>query len=261
MRKTEKTYTKTEEKKRDTLTDVRAARNIVPGLSDDKNIGKASQNGIETISEALNGDLNEKYLRNRIETAIEDYKQQYEIDIYNMSQRQFNHVLRYLSNTVIKTLNIDYRQVNILFILADIYIDICGLYNKTTSVYGYSMFINMPYSTLINNRYNDNTIRDIYYDITNNIIIECGLLDIYKSMHKESVIIKVSKDIYRELLKKISNDREHALTDKAENGSVMSLALGKIEYSWIESAKEKLQVEIMENYRLPSDLLNKYSDN
>ena len=108
---------------------------------------------------------------------------------------------------------------------------------------------------------NKRLIGDLYIDSVNNKVLDNIEIDIYKQLHKEAVIIKASKDIYTEIIKKIEQDRQHALTDKAENGSVMSLALGKIEYGWIESAKEKIQVEMLENYRLPTDLIDKYSDN
>ena len=208
-----------------------------------------------------NSDISKEYLKNRIIDCIETYKIQYNTDILSLSQRQFNHVLKYVSDTVIKPLRIDYRRVDILFIIADIYTDICSFFNKTTSVYSYTILINVPYTTIINNKYGSNTIRDIYIDTTNNTIIEYGLLNLYKAKNKDCNIIKVPKTIYRDLVKKIEADREAALMDKAENGSVMSLALGKIQYGWIESAKEKIQVEMMENYRLPGDLINKYSDN
>ena len=112
------------------------------------------------------------------------------------------------------------------------------------------------------NKYSTNKqLKDLYIDISNNKVLDEIEIDIYKQLHKESVIVKSSKDIYTDIIKKIESDREHALTDQAENGSVMSLALGKIQYGWIESAKEKIQVEMLENYRLPGDLLSKYSDN
>lgn len=258
MKKTEKTYTKTEEKKRDTLVNVRAARNIVTSSGDDKNIITASENGIETISEAYT----REYLQNVIENAIDAYTERYNIDVLSISQRQWNHTLKYIYENAIKPLRIDYRNVIVLNMLVDIYLSLTALYNKSSSVYGFCIYIGIPYTTLINNKYSSNNqIKDVYIDTTNNKVLDSIEIDIYKQLHKESVIVKSSKDIYTDIIKKIESDREHALTDQAENGSVMSLALGKIQYGWIESAKEKIQVEMLENYRLPGDLLSKYSDN
>ena len=205
----------------------------------------------------------ENFLKNQIENAIELYQDIYNIAVDKVSQRRFNHVLKYIYDNAIYPLNIDYRNIVLLNNLCNIYLNyVCPISNKSSSVYGFCIFIGIPYTSLINNKYSSNKqLKDLYIDISNNKVLDGIEIDIYKQLHKESIIIKSSKDIYTDIIKKIESDREHSLTDQAESGSVMSLALGKIQYGWIESAKEKIQVEMLENYRLPSDLLNKYSDN
>lgn len=252
MKKIDKTYTKTEERKPFKTAVKTAAESSVI------NSGLTAQNSIETISEAYT----REYLQNVIETAIDAYAERYNIDVLNISQRQWNHTLKYIYENAIKPLKIDYRNVLVLNMLVDIYLSLTALYNKSSSVYGFCIYIGIPYTTLINNKYSSNNqIKDVYIDTTNNKVLDSIEVDIYKQLHDDCKIVKTSKDIYTDIIKKIQADREHSLTDKAENGSVMSLALGKIEFQWIESAKEKIQVEMLENYRLPSDLLNKYSDN
>ena len=119
--------------------------------------------------------------------------------------------------------------------------------------------INAPYSTIMGN---SNKSYNIYIDTTENIIVDNDIINFYRINHSNNNIISVSNDIYRSLRKMIDMDRQHGLTDKAENGSVMSLALGKIEYGWIEGKDKQLQAQILEQkYALPSDLIDKYSDN
>ena len=223
----------------------------------------ATTNDLRETAAHPAGFYTENFLKNQIESAREMYQDIYNVSVDKVSQRRFNHVLKYIYDNAIYPLNIDYRNIVLLNNLCNIYLNyICPVSNKSSSVYGFCIFIGIPYTSLINNKYSTNKqLKDLYIDISNNKVLDEIEIDIYKQLHKESVIVKSSKDIYTDIIKKIESDREHALTDQAENGSVMSLALGKIQYGWIESAKEKIQVEMLENYRLPGDLLSKYSDN
>lgn len=227
------------------------------------NTGLDTENAIQTNTEADTEELtsiDNNYLINAIDTCIKDYEIENSVDITSIKQLQFNHVLETICNRIIKPLRIDFKDIDTLYRIADIYISLCRKYNKTSSLYGYSIISNIPYSMLTNNTSNNRYT--VYIDIDNNYrVVDSIGINLYRMKHRNNNIIELSNSDYIMLTKKILADREHALTDKTEDGSVMALALGKIEYTWIESAKEKIQVNIMEKYQLPSDLLDKYSDN
>lgn len=222
-----------------------------------------TENAVETNTEANTENItviDNNYLINAIDSCIKNYEMENSIDITSIKQLQFNHVLETICNRIIKPLRIDFKDIDTLYRIADIYISLCRKYNKTSSVYGYSIISNIPYSIL---KSNTNNVRySIYIDMDNNYrVIDSLGISFYRIKHKGNNIIELFNTDYTLLTKRILADREHALTDKTEDGSVMALALGKIEYTWIESAKEKIQVNIMEKYQLPSDLIDKYSDN
>ena len=221
-----------------------------------------TESAIETNTEANTENISvidNNYLINAIDSCIKDYEIENSVDITDIKQLQFNHVLETICNRIIKPLRIDFKDIDSLYRIADIYISLCRKYNKTSSLYGYSIISNIPYCMLTNNTSNNRYT--VYIDIDNNYrIIDSIGINLYRMKHRNNNIIELSNSDYIMLTKKILADREHALTDKTEDGSVMALALGKIEYTWIESAKEKIQVNIMEKYQLPSDLIDKYSD-
>ncbi len=225
--------------------------------------GLDTKNAVQANTEANTEELtsiDNNYLINAIDTCIKDYEIENSVDIMSIKQLQFNHVLETICSRIIKPLRIDFKDIDSLYRIADIYLSICRKYNKTSSLYGYSIISNIPYSILNNNK---NNIRySVYIDIDNNYrVIDSIGINLYRLTHKGNNVVELFNTDYIMLTKKILADREHALTDKTEDGSVMALALGKIEYTWIESAKEKIQVNIMEKYQLPSDLIDKYSDN
>ena len=230
---------------------------IIQGLIDD---ATTAENALQPITDDLTA-IDEKTIRNEIKTALENYSIENDVDISGIKQIQWNAVLEYLYDNVIKGYNIDYRDILSLDTLCNVYMSICRNNQKSSSIYGFTLFIHVPYNTLKNNKYKDSNNTMVYIDITSNRVLDEHTREYYKRLYNTHNIIIVSNNIYRAICKKIQDDREHALTDKVEDGSVMSLALGKIENGWIESAKEKIQVEMLENYRLPSDLINKYSDN
>ena len=203
--------------------------------------------------------LSDDYIRKRLEDGISQYETIYNVDVISISQRQYNHVLRYLYETVIKPMRIDYKNMSIINSICDSYIFFTSQHKKTTSINGFSILLGIPYTTLKNNKYTENNNVFIYIDIDKNIVVEEYTLESYRILNPNSRIISVPNHTFRSVCQKISADREQSLTDKTEDGSIMSLALGKIEFGWIESAKEKKQVEMMEKYVLPSDLLQKYS--
>lgn len=199
--------------------------------------------------------IDKSYLERRIEECIDEYKTVYKTDIFSYTQIQWNHVLDYVYKHCLYQLRIDYRNIELLDIIADIYINICRMYNKSSSLYGYSIITGIDYYIFKDNRSKN---RMIYYDIDKNILLDADSVIVHKIKYSCNTIIQLSNEPFIRIVKKLSSDREHSLTDKAENGSVMSLALGKIEYGWIESAKERKQLEIMEKYALPTDIMSKY---
>ena len=215
---------------------------------------------IETFSRDSSGPAADiEYIRSQIYSCISEYEIEFNCSVQSLKQLQFNHVLEYLCNRVIKPLDIDYKNPDIIYNYSEIYISICRYSNKSTSLYGLSIFLNIDYHLLYSLK--DSKIYSIYYDCTNKRYIEKNSINNYRYYHKDSKIIELPNNLFKQVYEKIRADREHALTDKTEDGSVMSLALGKIEYSWIESAKEKIQVETIQKYQLPQDILKKYSDN
>jgi hypothetical protein len=217
---------------------------------------KPLQNDIETVNDK---DIN--YYENRIESAIEEYKLENNIDdIKALSQLEFNALLIYIGKSVFRINNkniLDYRNTELLDGLLDIYVNICYRYKKSVSIYGYSYFVSMSYSTL--NTWNNNQYRNtIYYDTDNNTYIDGTSISLYKVNHPNANIVETSNNAHNRLCKKIKAIREHCLTDKTEDGSIPSLALGKIEYGWIEGKDKQLQAKLIESYIAPSNLLDKY---
>ena len=217
---------------------------------------KAPGTVIETVNDK---DIN--YWENRIESAIEDYKHENNIDdIKALSQLEFNALLIYIGKSVFKVNNrniLDYRDIILIDKILDIYIRVCYRYKKSVSIYGFSYFIAIDYSTL--NRWNNNSNRDtLYYDVDNNIYIYNGSITFYKMHNPNLNIVEMPNTMYSALCKKIKTVREHCLTDKTEDGSIPSLALGKIEYGWVEGRDKQLQTKLLESYIAPSNLLDKY---
>ena len=207
-------------------------------------------------------ELTAAYILNRSEELIEEYEKTNNIDVLSITQLQWNYVLYYLCKNIF-VLNgkriLDYSNIDLLDSIADIYIyELCQKYNKSVSLNGFCTYTGINYNTVLS-WYNGNSRQYIYIDTVTNTVLDYSQKDLYLIQHKDANIIEIPNHKYKDLVKKIKIQREHNLTDKTESGSIMSLALGKIEYGWIESAKERKQLEIIEKYTLPSDLLQKYS--
>ena len=219
---------------------------------------KARTSDIETVKQ---NDI--EYYTNRVYDAIEEYKRINDIDsITSLKQLQYNAVLMYIGKTVFsynKKRILDYRNIELLNQLLDLYINICATYNKTISIIGYSHFIYMDYTVLY--KWEHNLNRDtIYYDTTNNMIIDSKAVTLYRIQHNDVNIVELPNTQYSLLVKKIKQIREGNLKDKTEDGSIPSLALGKIEYGWIEGKDNQLKAQVLEQYIQPSNLLEKYND-
>lgn len=229
-------------------------------IEDSTEAQKQAQESTEAQAENITASVDKTYLKNRIEDCISQYEIENDLSINDINQLQYNHVLIYIYENVIKELKIDIRDIFALDILADILIEVSFKLNKSISLYSFSLFTGIPYTTIRNTIYN-NSRCNIYYDKTYNKVIDNSAIGLYRMHHKESVIIEMPNNLFKQVCEKIRLTREHMLTDKVEQGSIPALALGKIEFAWIESQKEKMQVEVMQKYTLPQDILKEYSDN
>lgn len=217
---------------------------------------RAARNGIDNLS-----DIDIGYIKNRVNETINMYHVLYpDRDIYVMKQLQFNSVLIYIRDTVFivngKSI-LDYRDIELLLAITDLYISVCFEYIKSVSIYGYSLFTGINYNTLM--KWNKNINSHVYIDTVNNIVIDSSNeVYAYKLKYPDCNVIEVPNTQYSMICQKIRVTREHALADKAEDGSVMSLALGKIEFGWQEGKLAQMQANILENYRKPSEILTNY---
>ena len=203
-------------------------------------------------------DYSYEYIYNRVKEEIKRYEIDNDVSVLNISQLQYYAVLMYLHDTVIKPMNIDIRNTFILSVIVDVLKRISYEYNKTISLYAFSLLMDINYNTVKswNNRNNN---QNIYIDKTTNKVIEYSSISFYRYHYPDHEYITVPNTTYYQLCKRILSEREQNLTAKAENGSVMSLALGKIQFGWIEGKDKQLQAEIMQQtYSLPDDILNKY---
>lgn len=201
-----------------------------------------------------------EYIENRVDTEINNYSIEYGIDIENTRQLKWNNVLDYINRHLFRNKDksiIDYKDILLLNMLADIYIQTCYKYNKSTSLYGYSIFIGINYNTIY--AWNNNRSRNLMYiDIDSNTVIDNDIVGAYKIKYPNRNIVEIPNNEYTQLTKKIADSRQHALTDQVENGSVMSLALGKIEYGWIEGKDKQLQAAALETALTGQNLLADY---
>lgn len=216
----------------------------------------ASQTVIETVS---GNDI--EYFKNRVYEVLEDYRNENNIDsLTSLKQLQWNSVLMYIGNHVFRINGnrvLNYRDINLLFELVNLYTDICNSHNKTISIVGFSYFSSIDDTILY--KWEKQTNRDtIYYDTDTNTLIDSTGITLYRINKPTHNIIELSNNAYSRLVKKIRVYREEQLRNKTEDGSIPSLALGKIEYAWIEGGDKQLQAKLIESYIAPSNLLDKY---
>lgn len=239
--------------------------NGLTGILDTLQDGK--QDGInkdpDGIPDAQNGISKTDILsvQETLYTSVLQVIAEYEIincvKVVEISQLQYNDVLLYIRDNIVIPIHIDIRNIDLLTVLADVYIRVSTKYKKSVSVMGYSHISNIDYDTL-NTWYRSSSRSISYIDITNNSCITSTDVTLYKIKHPDACIVEMRNTSYKQLIQKIVIYREHSLTDKAEDGSVMSLALGKIEYGWIEGRDKQIQADILEQYRKPSDILQNY---
>lgn len=200
------------------------------------------------------------YIENRIADIIENYSVKYSCNVREIKQLQWNDVLLHIYKNLFSYNEkriVNYNDIDFLNYIADIYISICFRYSKSTSLYGYSIYSGITYSIIKN--WNTDTVRSVsYIDTDNNIMIEYGNIALYKALHPGNKVIEISNHLYYGLCKKIVESRQHSLTDMTENGSIPALALGKIEYGWIEGKDNQLKAALLENAVTGNALLADY---
>lgn len=141
-----------------------------------------------------------------LKQTIKDIAQDNNIDLTSCSNSQFNYVLKqtgakyfYNNNILYNNYYLSYNlDIDILYTISDFYISICLLYNKITSVLGFS------YLCCISNE---------------NILLFQG----------EDVTSKKYK-----LYKNLTNTRENNIKDKCldSNNIVGAIAVANNEYKW-----------------------------
>ena len=223
--------------------------------------GSAAAGSAEIVSADFN------YYRNRILDCIREYEIDNNVSVADIKKVQWNAVLIYIYNHVFKRVadphkntrkNIfKYQDIQLLNDIADFYIYISLSNNKDVSINGFSYLTGIPLYTL--KRWNNKQNRGyLYIDTTTDRIIENNTADNYIKAFPDREVIKISNNLYSEIAEKISAAREHTLADLALDGSVMSLALGKIEYGWIEGKDKQLAAEMLQQQLDGKDLLSDY---
>lgn len=109
--------------------------------------------------------LNTDTIEYQIKLCIDDYCEQYGLDLSDYKQRsnikhlELANILRYIYKKLlkpnIKLKNnqrsiIDYSDNEQLYIMAECFIDICTFFNKSLGLYWFSQFIGCDYQTILN---------------------------------------------------------------------------------------------------------------
>lgn len=210
-----------------------------------------------------------EYWKNRINDCISNYEIDNNVSVHEIKKVQWNAVLIYIYNHVFKKAAdphnnsrksiIKYSDIQFLNSLCDYYIYICLSNNKDVSVNGFSYLTGIPLCTL--NRWKNRNSREyMYIDTYTDSIVENSTIDRYIKAFPDHNVLKISNNAYSSITEKLSAAREHTLTDLALDGSVMSLAIGKIEYGWIEGKDKQLQADLLQQRINGTDLLTDYKN-
>ena len=207
------------------------------------------------------------YYINRIQDAINEYSAEHENEsIYKLSKTRWNAVLIYIYNKVFKPIVIKreksiipYKDINLLNELADYYIYLCNEYNKDISVSGYCKLIGISYMTL--KEWNIKKNRSVYYiDLdNNNYMVADNEIKTYQLTYPNHRLVQVPNSLHTEIIKKLTVEREQSLKSITLDGSIPALALGKIDFGWIEGGLQQRQAELLDNYTAPTELLDSYT--
>lgn len=210
-----------------------------------------------------------EYWKNRIDETISNYEIDNNVSVHEIKKVQWNAVLIYIYNHVFKKAAdphnnsrksiIKYSDIQFLNSLCDYYIYICLSNNKDVSVNGFSYMTGIPLSTLGKWK-NGNSRSVIYIDSDTDTVIENNIINRYRVAYPDHNIVEISNNDYSNISKKLYQAREHTLADLALDGSVMSLAIGKIEYGWIEGKDKQLQADLLQQRINGTDLLTDYKN-
>jgi len=242
----------TEKKRRKQKTDLQPENGSAPA---------AAAGSAEIVSADIT------YFKNRILECISEYEIENNVKVKEIKKTEWNAVLIYIYNHVFKRIsdphkniqknNIDYSNIDLLLDIADFYIYISLLNNKDVSINGFSYLTGIPLYTL--KRWKTGKYKSyVYMDLNTNRVIDNNTADKYISAYKDHTVIKISNSDYMLISEKLNAAREHTLADLALDGSVMSLALGKIEYGWIEGKDKQLAAEMLQQQLDGKDLLSDY---
>lgn len=239
---------------------------IINTVNDTEN---AIQTNTEANTEEITASVDFSYYKNRIDESIKEYEIINDVNIREIKKTEWNAVLIYIYNHVFKLSkkqnNMKYRYSPyndsvLMNALCDYYIYLCYTYNKPINIMGFNHMLNLSDNYLY--RYS-NKDSYIYIDIdNNNKVIQYNQLNKYRNVYNTHTIVKISNDTMSTIRQKLVYNSERSLQDMALDGSVMALAVGKIVHGWEEGKKAQVQADILEKkYALPSDLIDKYSDN
>lgn len=233
-------------------------------IKDIEPLGSCYSSSGSVCEEIPTQDIN--YYINRIQDAITDYSEEHnKEDIYKLSKTRWNAVLIYIYNKVFKpivikreTSIIPYKDINLLNQLADYYIFLCNEYNKDVSLNGYCKMIGLSSVTI--HRWNNKRDRSRQYiDIDhNNYVIAEEELKTYRLTYPAARLVELPNTLHGNLKQKLLAEREQSLKSITLDGSIPALALGKIEYAWIEGGLQQKQAEMLDNYTAPTALLDSY---
>jgi len=205
-----------------------------------------------------------EYYKNRILSALEEYKTINDIeDLHRISKTRWKAALRFVYESVFKPEGkqrrksaLPYDNADILNGIADIYIALCNEYEKDISLYGYSILTGISYEAL--HSWTKGIKDTLYYDSANNSTIRSNTVQSYRIEHPTADIIELPKTVFTDITKKLTAGRQESLRSLSLDGSIPALALGKIEYGWIEGGLQQKQAELIEQSRAAADLLQEY---
>lgn len=205
-----------------------------------------------------------EYYKNRILSALEEYRAINDIeDLHRISKTRWKAALRFVYESVFKPEGkqrrksaLPYDDAELLDGIADIYISLCNEYEKDISLYGYSILTGISYEAL--HSWTKGIKDTLYYDSATNSTIRSNTVQSYRIEHPTADIIELPKTVFTDITKKLSAGRQESLRSLSLDGSIPALALGKIEYGWIEGGLQQKQAELIEQSRAAADLLQEY---
>lgn len=205
-----------------------------------------------------------QYYNNRIAAALAEYQDANQVDdLHRISKTRWKAALAYVYDLVFKPERktrrgsaLPYDNAELLSGIADLYIGICNEYEKDVSIYGFCILTGISYQAMLN--WQNGQKGTLYYDMDTGRIIQGIGISAYKAVHQDARIKEMPNMAYRDIVKKLSASRQESLRSLSLDGSIPALALGKIEYGWIEGGLQQKQAELIEQSRAAAELLQEY---